>query len=111
MSSLKTKSINFNGKRMWVYVVESIKDKIKGATIFEEPPKNINGMLFVGYNFILKNIWMKGMKFPLNIYFLDENMNIIKSYENVQPCNKFLGIGCEKYTCDRKYAHVLELWR
>jgi uncharacterized membrane protein (UPF0127 family) len=111
MQELKTKYIKFNEKRILVYVVESLIDKMKGATIFKEPPKNIDGVLFVGYDAIAKDIWMKGMKFPLNIYFLDENMNVIKSYENVQPCNKFLGFGCPKYKCDSKYSYVLELWR
>lgn len=108
---LEIKTIRFNDKDISVFVVKKIYDKIKGASIFNEPQQNTNGMLFVGYNPFMKDIWMNGMKFPLDIYFLDENMNIIKSYMNAQPCNKFMGIGCEKYKSNKKYAYILELWK
>lgn len=107
---LETKNIKFRDKDLLVYVVKTFLDKMKGVTIFANPPQDVSGMLFVGYNPIAKDIWMKGMKFPLNIYFLDENMNIINSYENTQPCNKFMGFGCHKYKANRKYSYVLELW-
>ena len=108
---LEKKAIKFHNKKILVYIVKTLHDKMRGATIFNEPQKNIDGMLFVGYNPIAKDIWMQGMKFPLNIYFLDKNMNIIDYYENVKPCNKFMGIGCPKYKAHKKYSYILELWR
>ena len=111
MNSLETKYINFNGRKILVGVVKNWREKMKGATIFQEKPANIDGILFIGYNPLMKNVWMKGMKFPLNIYFLDENMNIINAYENAEPCNKPFGIGCKIFKSSRKYSYILELWR
>lgn len=108
--TLKIKKINFNNKIISVYIVESFIDKIRGATIFNDVPKNADGMLFIGYNRLYKDIWMNGMKFPLNIYFLDRNMNVITYYENAKPCNKFIGIGCKKYKSVKRYYYILELW-
>lgn len=109
--SIGIKTINFRDKAFQVYVISGFFDKMRGATVFKSPQENMDGMLFVGYNPIAKDIWMKGMKFPLNIYFLDENMNVIDSYENAQPCNKFMGFGCERYKAHKKYFYILELWR
>jgi uncharacterized membrane protein (UPF0127 family) len=30
--------------------------------------------------------WMKDMKFPIDMYFLDKNLNIVKRECNIQPC-------------------------
>jgi len=83
---------------------------MKGATIFNEPDKQIKGMLFEFNKPVRRGFWMYRMKFPLDIYFLDENYNVIERFEKVKPCHKFLGIGCPIYKPKSKYRYVLEIW-
>ena len=107
---MKIRQITFNNENIKVYVCETFIEKLNGATIFKEPDKKIKGMLFVFKKPVRNSFWMYRMKFPLDIYFLDENYNIIEKFEKVLPCNKFLGIGCPKYKPKSKYRYVLELW-
>jgi len=95
---------------MEVYVCENFIEKLNGATILKESDKKVKGMLFV-YNKPVRNgFWMYRMRFPLDIYFLDENFNVIEKFERVLPCHNFLGIGCRIYKPKSKYKYVLEIW-
>jgi len=49
------------------------------------------GMLFVFEEEKVHAFWMKNMRFPLDIIWLDASKNIVEIYKNAQPC---------KETCD-----------
>ncbi len=49
------------------------------------------GMLFVFEKEKIHPFWMKNMRFPLDIIWLDANKKIVDIYQNAQPC---------KETCD-----------
>ena len=62
------------------------KDAVKGLMYIKKPLWNNNGMLF-DMTDRPKNhsMWMKNTYIPLDIIFLDENMNIVGYKENNQP--------------------------
>ena len=64
--------------------VMSGDDAVKGLMYVKEPLNPRYGMLFdVGYK--VNSMWMKNTFIPLDVIFLDKNMNIIGFKENNQP--------------------------
>ena len=64
--------------------IVSGQDAVKGLMYVKEPLHTRYGMLFdMGYK--VNSMWMKNTYIPLDIIFLDKNMNIIGYKENNQP--------------------------
>ena len=64
--------------------VVSGDDAVKGLMYVKEPLHTRYGMLFdMGYK--VNSLWMKNTFIPLDVIFLDKNMNIIGFKENNQP--------------------------
>ena len=64
--------------------IVSGQDAIKGLMYVKEPLHTRYGMLFdMGYK--VNSMWMKNTYIPLDVIFLDKNMNIIGYKENNQP--------------------------
>ena len=64
--------------------VVSGDDAVKGLMYVKEPLHSRYGMLFdMGYK--VNSMWMKNTFIPLDVIFLDKNMNIIGFKENNQP--------------------------
>jgi len=61
------------------------------------------GMLFVFDKPGRHRLWMKDMKFPVDMVWIDSQMNIVEIVKNVQPC---YDIDCPRYggTYDSLYA-------
>jgi uncharacterized protein len=60
------------------------QDAVRGLMYVKEPLYSRYGMLFdMGYK--MNSMWMKNTFIPLDVIFLDENMNIIDYKENNQP--------------------------
>jgi uncharacterized membrane protein (UPF0127 family) len=64
------------------------------------------GMLFVMKTPGTYGFWMKEMKFPLDIFWLDKSANAVYIKENLQPCTTILN--CPTYTPDIDSVYVLE---
>lgn len=64
--------------------IVSGQDAVKGLMYVKEPLHTRYGMLFdMGYK--VNSMWMKNTYIPLDVIFLDKNMNIIGYKENNQP--------------------------
>lgn len=64
--------------------VVSGDDAVKGLMYVKEPLNSRYGMLFdMGYK--VNSMWMKNTFIPLDVIFLDKNMNIIGYKENNKP--------------------------
>jgi uncharacterized membrane protein (UPF0127 family) len=50
--------------------------------------------------------WMKDMKFPIDILWLDSGKRVVHIEKNLQPCNPFLP--CPSFSPDTKAQYVLE---
>lgn len=65
-------------------VVESVLDRQTGLSNREELPYN-EGMWFVFPNAGRHGIWMKDMRFPIDIIWLDESNAVVHIEQNVSP--------------------------
>ena len=61
------------------------------------------GMIFLFENYGEQRFYMKGMRFPIDIIWIDENFTVTRVLNNAQPCTN----GCETYSGFAKY--VLEV--
>ncbi len=64
------------------------------------------GMLFVMQSPGRHGFWMKEMKFPLDIFWLDAKGRAVYLKQNLQPCLTILN--CPTYTPDTDSRYVLE---
>lgn len=64
------------------------------------------GMLFVFEQEGYHSFWMKNMKFPLDLLWLDRGKRIIHMESHVPPCQE---IPCPSYSPDLPALYVLEL--
>jgi uncharacterized membrane protein (UPF0127 family) len=64
------------------------------------------GMLFVFQNPSKQSFWMKDMKFPIDIMWLDANRSVVYIAPNLEPCPS-LG-NCPGYVPNKDSLYVLE---
>lgn len=67
-----------------IEVVQSLIDRERGLSGRESLAVNA-GMLFVFEKPGLYGFWMKGMKFPIDILWLDENLRVVDIKEKAEP--------------------------
>ncbi len=67
-----------------VEVVKSKWKKVKGLMFRKGLPEK-SGMLFVSDEESRPGFWMLGMRFPIDMIFLNEDMRVIDVIKNVQP--------------------------
>lgn len=65
-----------------------------------------HGMLFIFPDNARHSIWMKNMRFPLDIVWLDDNKTVVKIYENVPVCSVN---SCVSYSSFFKSKYAIEL--
>ena len=85
-------------------VVSAFAEREKGL-MFRESLAVDRGMLFIFEEEGLYSFWMKNMRFPLDIIWLDLNKKIVDIKENVPPC----GESCEILNPGNKAKYVLEV--
>jgi uncharacterized membrane protein (UPF0127 family) len=86
-----------------VEVIRDMESLKKGLSHRESMPEE-NGMLFVLDVSQEHAFWMKGMRFPLDIVFMGEDMRITEILENLQPCEQ-----CPIYFPKERPAYALEI--
>ena len=67
--------------------------------------KENEGMLFVLSPSSRRGFWMKDMKFPIDVIWLNENKEIVYIKKNLMPCVT----NCPVYYPDRESKYVLEV--
>jgi uncharacterized membrane protein (UPF0127 family) len=68
--------------------------------------KESEAMLFVFEDSAKHSFWMKDMKFPIDIIWLDSNGRVVHIEQNLQPCvSVFI---CPNYTPNADSQYVLE---
>src|SRR5215210_5980484 len=99
VSSVKIKGFDIN-----VSLAETPEQQTKGLSIKNNLSEN-EGMLFI-FDAPKKNsFWMKDMKFPLDIVWINSNYGIIHIEKNLQPCISFLF--CPSYSPNEDSQYVL----
>ena len=80
------------------------RDAVKGLMFERKPMNNNYGMLFDMYHEPkIHSMWMKNTYIPLDIFFLDENMNIVGFKENNEPYS------LKSIMIDKPSRYVLEM--
>ena len=102
ISQLKTKSIFYKEKEFKTYIADTDSSRELGLSVFNALLDN-EAMLFVFERSKIYPFWMKGMKFPIDILWLDEHKNIVSIKENARP-EDFP----ETYSPRQKALYVLE---
>lgn len=81
------------------------KQKHDGLSIKSSMKEN-EGMLFIFDEPTLQSFWMKGMKFPIDIIWLDENLSIVYIEKSLKPCKTW--VSCPSYKPTAESLYVLE---
>ena len=104
-SSKEIKSICINEKCFNVEIADENSERISGLS--NRDSLNLDsGMLFIFEEETNPNFWMKEMKFPIDIIWIDENMKISGINKNLQPCIKDF---CPTYHPEEKIKYVFEI--
>jgi uncharacterized protein len=77
-------TILLRGKEFDVFVADTEQKRVRGLSGVEILEAN-DGMFFVFQKNDLWGIWMKEMKIPIDIIWLDENMRVVHIEEKVSP--------------------------
>jgi len=77
-------SLEIGGKKIDLLVSDTEETRTKGLSDMEELKEN-TAMLFVFDKPDLYGFWMKDMKFPIDVIWLDEKMKITHIEKNVSP--------------------------
>ena len=89
--------------RISVAVADTDYKKTKGLGGVTNLPEN-SGMLFVFENSDFHPFWMKGMKIPIDIVWINENYQVVYLEENVKP-ESYPNV----FMPDKKARFVLEI--
>ncbi len=81
---LKTSSISIGHKKIKAFVVDTPASRQKGLGARDSIAKN-TAMLFVFDTPNFYQIWMKDMRFPIDIFWLQEARVVVDIKENVSP--------------------------
>jgi uncharacterized membrane protein (UPF0127 family) len=77
----------------------------KGLSVKNTLKEN-EGMLFVFKQPSRQGFWMKDMKFPIDIIWLDANSTVVHIENNLKPCVSVFS--CHVYVPDKNSLYVLE---
>lgn len=93
------------GQKIIAELAVTPEERQKGL-MFREELAAEEGMLFLFEEEGIYSFWMKNMKFPIDIIWLDKDKRIVHIEENVPPCPVE---PCPAYTPSRPACYVLEL--
>ena len=81
--------IYISGSRISRFLVEVVKtpEELKKGLSGRQSLGQRRGMLFVFPTTGKQSMWMPNMHFSLDIVWIDENREIVKIEENVNPCS------------------------
>jgi uncharacterized membrane protein (UPF0127 family) len=96
-----------NGFELRVYLAVTNDQQIKGLSVKDHLKEN-EGMLFVYEQPTRQAFWMKDMKFPIDIIWLDSNGTVVHIEHNLQPCIMSFAFICPSYIPDKDSLYVLE---
>ena len=96
-----------NGFELTADLAITDDEKTKGLAIKDYLKEN-ESMLFVDEEPSRQSFWMKDMKFPIDIIWLNNNGTVVYIRHNLQPCIMTFDFLCPIYTPDKDSLYVLE---
>ena len=104
---LQAKVIVNDGFELTAYMALTNEQQVKGLSVKDHLKEN-EGMLFVYEQPTRQGFWMKDMKFPIDIIWLDSNGTVVHVEYNLQPCIMAFAFICPSYIPDKDSLYVLE---
>lgn len=104
-SLYKKANVTINGFNVIADVPTTNDEFLKGLDIKDHLNEN-QGMLFIFNKPGIVPFWMHGMKFPIDIIWLDSNRNVVHIEHNLQPC--ITDLACPSYSPEKDALYVLE---
>ena len=104
-SAYRQMNVTMNGIELVADVAETNEQRTKGLAFKDALAEN-EAMVFVFDNAQEHSFWMKDMKFPIDIIWLDSNKTVVHVEHNLQPCS-FDGF-CQTYKPDKNALYVIE---
>jgi uncharacterized protein len=98
-------NVTVNGLVLVADISATNEQWTKGLSLKEGLAEN-QAMLFVFDNEAEHTFWMKDMKFPIDIIWIDSDKTIVHIEHNLQPCSS--GILCPRYKPNDDSLYVLE---
>jgi uncharacterized membrane protein (UPF0127 family) len=97
-------NVTVNGVGLVADIAETGEQRSKGLAI-KDSLNEIEGMLFVFSEPRQYAFWMKDMKFPIDIIWLDSNKTVVHVEHSLDPCGP---VSCETYRPGADSLYVLE---
>lgn len=101
----KKKEISIAKKRMSAFIADTPR-KMTVGLMFRKSMKQNECMLFVFPNDSSHPIWMRNMRFPLDIVWLDSKRRIVDIVESAKPSS---GLDFSGYKSKEPSRYVIEL--
>ena len=98
-------NITINGFKLTADLALTNEQIEKGLSVKDKLKEN-EAMLFVFGESAKRSFWMKDMKFPIDIIWLDSDGNVVHIEQNLQPCVSVLI--CTSYSPNIESQYVLE---
>jgi uncharacterized membrane protein (UPF0127 family) len=104
-SPYRLANITINGFNLLADVPTTNDEFQKGLDIKDHLDEN-RGMLFIFKKPVKEPFWMHGMKFPIDIIWLDKGGNVVHIERNLSPC--LTDLACPTYSPETDSLYVLE---
>jgi uncharacterized protein len=98
-------NVTINNVKLQADVALTTDEQTKGLSIKDNLQPN-EGMLFPYQEPRILSFWMKDMKFPIDILWLNADKKVVHIEESLQPCSPLLP--CPSYSPDVQAQYVLE---
>jgi uncharacterized protein len=98
-------NITVNGMLLVADIAATDEQRTKGLSVKDRLDEN-EAMLFVFDYEAEHTFWMKNMKFPIDIIWIDSDKTVVYIEHNVEPCSTELF--CPTYRPDHDSLYVLE---
>jgi uncharacterized protein len=104
-NSYQRVNVTVNGLVLLADISVTNEQRTKGLSVKDGLAEN-EAMLFVFDNEAEHTFWMKDMKFPIDIIWIDSDKTIVHIEHNLQPCG--YGLLCPTYKPGQDSLYVLE---
>jgi uncharacterized protein len=98
-------NVTVNGQVLFADIAATDEQRTEGLAVKDSLAEN-EAMLFVFDNEAEHTFWMKNMKFPIDIIWLDSDKTVVHIEHNLQPCSSELL--CPTYKPNDDSLYVLE---
>ena len=97
--------VEVKGQRFNVEIAADDQSRARGLMFVDALPED-EGMFFIFRRMQPRAFWMKNTRIPLDIIYLDQNLEVVSIIKNAKPCKT---PRCPSYPSGRPAQYVLEL--